>query len=86
MMKFEREPMKRAVAGAISNSLGSPFGRALGFFAFLAFAALAALAGCATGCATACAVGTAAATGTAGVAAGAGAFVVVELALSSSPM
>lgn len=82
--------MNRAVPGAISNSLGRPFGRALGFFAFLAFAALT---GCATGCATACAVGTAAATGTAvppsGTAvvdAGAGAFGVVELALSSSPM
>ncbi|RJU98892.1 MAG: hypothetical protein DWC11_07400 [Candidatus Poseidoniales archaeon] len=43
--------------------------------------------GCATGCATA-ATGTAAgaATGTAAVAAGAGVVVVVELALSSSPM
>ena len=46
MMKFANEPVNRAVPDAISNSLGRPFGRALGFFAFLA---LAALAGCATG-------------------------------------
>jgi hypothetical protein len=41
MMKFAKDPMNRAVAGAISNSLGKPLGRALGFLVFFALAAFA---------------------------------------------